>query len=351
MLKEQACLFYDGNRFQWNQQFDQLRNFVTNTVRMEGKWRSPGGRAKRFDGRNCDFSMIWYPGKCNSLLFFGTDGKSFKELLVSILNLDSPKQLKADNDESFATAARDMVETVSGVGLHDEMSETSNGNGVDSKPSFPSCACSCKEHITDLKNVKSDVAILRKQIESINRVIHSTNSIIESMSVILNPAGAGNRSISYDLRIETLLSEFAQILKEKNRQLEERDNIIEELQYKLCKIEDQYQNMPNELTYDEYLKQKPSLDKRNYKAVVCDVSVGIVPNNKTVDKLSTDNQQTTGINLHIGDNKVTGHNKLPQKAKSDCKELNCKKSVSLSSLEKTKISSAHRNLIAKRAEI
>ena len=109
--------------------------------------------------------------------------------------------------------------------------------------------------------------------------------------------------------------------------------------------------MPNELTYDEYLKQKPSLGKRNYKAVVCDVSGGIVPNNKTVDKLSTDNQQTTGINLHIGDNKATGHNKLPQKAKSDCKELNCKKSVSLSSLEKTKISSAYRNLIAKRAEM
>ena len=64
--------------------------------------------------------------------------------------------------------------------------------------------------------------------------------------------------------------------------------------------------MPNEFTYDEYLKQKPSLDKRNYKAVVCDVSGGIVPNNKTVDKLSTDNQQTTGINLHMGDNKVTG---------------------------------------------
>ena len=299
LLKELARLVYDGNRFQWNQQFDQLRNFVTNTVHVEGKWRSPGGRAKRFDGRNCDFSMTWYPGKCNSLLFFGTDGKSFKELLVSILNSDSPKQSKADNDESFATAARDMVEIVSGVGFPDESFETASGNSVDSKPSFPTCTCSCKEHITDLKNVKSDVAILHKQNESINRVIDSTNSIIESMSVILNPAGADNSSISYDLRIETLLSEFSLILKEKNRL--ERDNIIEELQYKLCKIEDEYQNMPNEFTYDEYLKQKPSLDKRNYKAVVCDVSGGIVPNNKTVDKLSTDNQQTAGINLR--DNK------------------------------------------------
>ena len=106
-----------------------------------------------------------------------------------------------------------MVETVSGVGFPDESFETASGNSVDLKPSFPSCTCSCKEHITDLKNVKSDGAFL----QSINRVIDSTNSIIESMSVILNPAGADNRSISYDLRIETLLSEFSLILKEKNR--------------------------------------------------------------------------------------------------------------------------------------
>ena len=39
---------------------------------------------------------------------------------MSILNSDSPKQSKADNDESFATAARDMVETVSEVGFPDE---------------------------------------------------------------------------------------------------------------------------------------------------------------------------------------------------------------------------------------
>ena len=143
----------------------------------------------------------------------------------------------------------------------------------------------------------------------------------------------------------------------KRKTAEDRDNIIEELQYKLCKIEDQYQNMPNEFTYDEYLKQKPSFDKRNYKAVVCDVSGGTVPNNKTVGKLSRDNQQTAGINLR--DNKVTGQNNtysanklaslLPQKAKSDYKEFNCKKSVSLPLLEKAKTSSVHRNLnVAKR---
>ena len=69
-------------------------------------------------------------------MFFGTDEKSFKELLVSILNSDSPKQSKVDNNESFAVAARDVVETMSGVGLHDESFETANGNSIDSNRSF-----------------------------------------------------------------------------------------------------------------------------------------------------------------------------------------------------------------------
>ena len=145
-----------------------------------------------------------------------------------------------------------------GVGLHDEPLKTANQNSVDSERLLPSCTCSCKQHIKDLKNVKSDVAILHKQVQSINRVIDSTNNIIESMSIILNPAGDDNPSISYDLRIETLLSEFSLILKEKNRQLEERDNIIEDLLYKLkyANLRMNTKNMPNEFAYDEYIERK-----------------------------------------------------------------------------------------------
>ena len=302
LLKEKSCLVYVGNRFQWNQQFDQLRK----GIHLEGKWRSPGGGAKRFDGLNCDLSMTWYPGKSNSLLFFGTDGKSLKELLVNILNSDGPKQSKADNGESFAVSERVVVGTVLGVGLRDEPLETANETSVDSEQSPPSCTCSCKQHSKDLKIVKSDVAILHKQVQSINCVIDSTNNTIESMGVILNPAGDDNPSISYDLRIETLLSECSLILKEKNRQLEERDNIIEDLQYKICKFGNEYQNTPNEFAYDEYSEQKPSQDKRNYTVVVSDVSEGTISNNKTtVDKLSIDNQQAVGKNLHMGDNEIT----------------------------------------------
>ena len=158
--------------------FNVVRNFVANTICLKGRWKSPGGKGKCFEGLNCDFTMTWYPGKRSTLLFSGKDGDFFKNLLLSVLNSDSTKQARTDNNESFCAAAK----TVSVVEFHDESSETVKEIIVDSTRSSPSSVCACKLLITDLKNVKSDVAALRKQIESINRVIESTNSIIESMS-------------------------------------------------------------------------------------------------------------------------------------------------------------------------
>ena len=229
---------------------------------------------------------------------------------MSVLNSDSTTQTRTDKDELFGAAAGDVAEAVSGVERHNESFETVNEIIVDSKRPSPNCVCACKVHITDLKNVKSDVAVLHKQIESINRVIKSTNSIIKSISAILNPAGAENRGISYDLRLETLFNEFSLVLNEKNRQLEERDNIIAELQDKLSKIGDQCQNLPNEFIHDECPKQKPCHDHRNHEEVICDSSEDIVSNTKTVDlNISAHSQQNTvDKNLRVGNNKVNRPN-------------------------------------------
>jgi hypothetical protein len=63
------------------------------------------------------------------------------------------------------------------------------------------------------------------------------------MSVILNPSGTESHHISNDFRVETLLREFSSILNEKYRELEQRDNIINSLQEKLIKVENEYQNV------------------------------------------------------------------------------------------------------------
>ena len=58
------------------------KEFVANTICLEGRWKSPGGKTKRVDDLNCDFVMTWYPGKLNTLLFSRKDDDFFKKLLV-----------------------------------------------------------------------------------------------------------------------------------------------------------------------------------------------------------------------------------------------------------------------------
>jgi predicted RNase H-like nuclease (RuvC/YqgF family) len=185
--------------------------------------------------------MTWYPGKLNSLLFHGKDGDMFKEFLVSVLVSNCLEQTKVYTDCSSPTVADALPETEPPLA---ESIKTVSENSVDFNPSSPEYhTCACRSYTANLKDVKLDIAVIQKQIESINRVIDSTNDIIQSMSVILNPSGTESHHISYDLRVETLLREFSSILNEKNRELEQRDNIINSLQEKLIKVENEYQNV------------------------------------------------------------------------------------------------------------
>ena len=69
-------------------------------------------------------------------------------------------------------------------------------------------------------------------MESTNTIIDSTNAIMESMSAILIPSSSESGRIPYDVRLETFLREFSEILKEKNM-------IITTLQEKLTEVENQ----------------------------------------------------------------------------------------------------------------
>ena len=80
-----------------------------------------------------------------------------------------------------------------------------------------------------MRDIKSEVATLQRQMESTNTIIDSINAIIESMGAILIPSSSESGRIPYDVRLETFLGEFSVILKEKNM-------IIATLQGKLTKL-------------------------------------------------------------------------------------------------------------------
>ena len=85
-------------------------------------------------------------------------------------------------------------------------SEHVSTNTENTDSCLPSCSSrpNCISYSTDMKKIKSNVAVIQKQIKSSNNVIESTNSIINSISSLL----------------ETLLKEFDDKLNVKNEEIE-----------------------------------------------------------------------------------------------------------------------------------
>jgi hypothetical protein len=239
-LKGCGHLTYDGTRIKWSQDLQLLKNFVENIVGLRGNWSSPGGKAKRFTSVNFDLIATWYPGKQNSLLFQGKDGDLLKNYLVSVLDITCAGQTTTDTDTDFMTNIADSVfetETAEISPVKTCEIITDNNPAVAESTPLKHHSWSYNTFTNDMKGVKTDIAVMQKQITSINNVINSTNAIIESISKVLD--STENRQISYDTRMETLLKEFSIILDEKNRAINERDITIKQLQENLLEIENE----------------------------------------------------------------------------------------------------------------
>ena len=165
LLNDQAYLTYDGTRIKWEQDLRSLKNFVENVAGLIAKWKSPGSTAKQFIDSNFDFVMTWYPGKHNSLIFHGKEGELFKKLLLDILQTNTADQAGTVTDEN-----------VSLVDEHLLRDGTKGGQSL-----LNSQNCNCKLNSKALRDIKSEVATLQRQMESTNTIIDSTNAIIESM--------------------------------------------------------------------------------------------------------------------------------------------------------------------------
>lgn len=236
-LNDCGYLEYDGIRVKWIQDIDSLKDFFKNSMKLSGKWTSPGGKSKMFRSSNLELTATWYPGKQNSLLFRGEHGKLLEKLLVrSVLKSTHISQVDIGVDclhgdmhaESESLINNDIDANCNQMSaetdLPNNLSSVYVSTNTESADScFPLCSScpSCISCISDMKKIKSDVAVMQKQIKSSNNVIESTNSIINSNSNLL----------------ETLLEDFADKLNVKNKEIEKRDRIIEGLQEKLSKLE------------------------------------------------------------------------------------------------------------------
>ena len=88
---------YDGTRVKWCKDYALLQVFIKSGFCMQGKWWSFGGRSKKFDASNADFSIIWYPGKHNTITFKGKIGEQAQEHLIKCC-MSSPISDSVEHD-------------------------------------------------------------------------------------------------------------------------------------------------------------------------------------------------------------------------------------------------------------
>ena len=95
--------------------------------------------------------------------------------------------------------------------------------------------CDCSDQAQELIRVKSQVAALQNQFDSLSSMnVDSMNVVVESISRIVVPdEGSDLHSV---IRLRTMRMEFSSILEGKNKVLDDRENMIVNLQHKLAEV-------------------------------------------------------------------------------------------------------------------
>lgn len=92
----------DEETTKWNGDFKSLQNFVENSLKLKGKWSTPGGGSKLF--QNDDLSIRWYtPSK--SMKLAGPKLDDIKSKLESLVKLYSERSVVEESNDSCNNVA------------------------------------------------------------------------------------------------------------------------------------------------------------------------------------------------------------------------------------------------------
>ena len=200
--KASSNLVYQDKRIRWIGSYELLRNFFECVVKLNGKWTSPGGSAKKFTCCSMDLSITWYPGKQNSLILHGEESLAVTEMLTNVCKLltngecTEGTKLSSNGNGGLLVNVRESdsvsAEPVTSINSREtamtptvevlaEMPTRASTN--DSKVSSNTRAsnimqglqnvCRCDVLAVHLEGVKLDIVIMKNDIES---KIHAGNS-------------------------------------------------------------------------------------------------------------------------------------------------------------------------------
>ena len=102
-------LHYDSDdKVKWLGQYDCLKHFVNDILQEDGKWSSPGGKAKSFHVEKV--TITWYVDK-KTLLFQGSVGSMVKEHIINLLKSDGgTSERRSCNDFGKSSLASVNIE-------------------------------------------------------------------------------------------------------------------------------------------------------------------------------------------------------------------------------------------------
>ncbi|CAB4029048.1 Hypothetical predicted protein, partial [Paramuricea clavata] len=187
LLKHIKLLNYDLNKkIHWLGNLDELKALIYELFGLSGKWSSRAAIPTNVDTNNRSDAV----------------GKYDHDINVGTSNTD---KYNSKNQASDTVACPVKDPDLSG-----------SNDGV---TKFDCCD---GNQVQELVKVKLQNASLHNQVDSLNRVVDSMNVVVESLSKLVIPNEGSN--LHSKLRLETMLTEFSNILENKNKVISDLEN-------------------------------------------------------------------------------------------------------------------------------
>ena len=162
---ETAAIFFNYLQIAWTGDLLSLKQFVNETLKLEGQWSQPGGEMKVFtSGTN----TISWRKKRKDLQFKGTDADSLKHTVCLIMKGTDNLNNKATNTVNEPTTCQskcsELATDIEGIKLDQVVNE---------------------RHILDnfsrIKEIGEVLTKLEKQNDEIRQQIHNMNEVTEPL--------------------------------------------------------------------------------------------------------------------------------------------------------------------------
>ena len=229
--KYENCFAYDGKRVRWTDSFEMLKIFTKYAIEQPGNWLSPGGKYKKFTSSNSDFIFTWNY-ELGTLSFKCEMGDRLKELFITVCT--TRKSLPADrsgfepvalNNDKPLSVSRTKTKAAR-VSTDNDSARSSNHVSSVQKSK---CDCQCGLLAAELEGVKLDLVILQKNVDT---RITSAQKTHDDKVTQLRHIYAKERE-----RCELLESDISILVRGRDREINELNNIIVLLENKVESIE------------------------------------------------------------------------------------------------------------------